>query len=273
MTLSLLKKSALLPSLFLALLPGVTSAQEVFSDNFQDYSIVPPTEHIPLPTSKTPPALWWSADQNLGRSVEVVLDADDLFGRGTDNQFLRLSRPEEVPPEADLNAASMPFEPTQTGQVSFDFYVRSGGIQSTNNTGLIVQIMSDVLEGDFDGYDGRQVAIGLYITADAMIVRNNGSGKGGMRTDLSFSFSNDQKNTLTIVFNNSKSVYQYGSEKLEPGTMDIYLNGEKQDTWEMSQGLGAGIGRDINGLWLMMTRQTTGNVLLDNITVSGPKIK
>lgn len=261
------KKSLILCLLLLGRMASPGIAQELFSDNFDSYSIIPPTEHIPLPIAKSPPAKWWSGDQMEGRSLEVMVDAEDFFGRGADNQFLRMRRSQDTPDHLDHNLSSMTFAPTKAGSVSFDFYVRSSGFESSVGSGLILRLMSDVMEGDYDAYDGRQAASGIYITANATVARSAEGGKGGMAPELSFSYLNDQKNTLKIVFNNSDAVY--GSEKLEPGHMDVYLNGEKQGTWEMGSGNAAGIGKEINGLWFQITRNALGEIYLDQVAVEG----
>ncbi len=72
------------------------------------------------------------------------------------------------------------------------------------------------------------------------------------------------------MFNNSNATHQEGNDKIELGQMTLYLNGEKQDTWDMGSGTAAGVGQNINGLWLQIPRTAAGEILLDNVAVTTP---
>lgn len=184
MKLPLLKSAAFL-SLFLA---HSVIAEELFLDTFDEYSITPPAEQIPLKIGKTPPAKWWSADQDDSRSAHVVMDTNKYFQGDADNQYVRLTRTPETDAMHDLNLSSMSFSPASVGKVSFDFYARAGGLESTVGTGFLLRLMANVTEGDYDAYDGQQTSVGLYITANGTIARLADDAKGSLAPGLSFPF-------------------------------------------------------------------------------------
>lgn len=159
------------------------------------------------------------------------------------------------------------FTPTQTGQVSFDFYVAAGGLTNLANTnrGFLLRLMSDVTN-NFAHYDETWAATGVFVSANDTITRKGaGNGQGTTNT---FSFLTDQKNTLMFAFNNSVLSYNYvGTNSVASGSMDVWLNGTKMATWAMGQGTNAGVGSTVNGLWMQLPSSVEGTIRLDNISV------
>lgn len=188
------------------------------------------------------------------------------FWSGTTNQILQMTKVLGTN-NADQNLSSMPFTPTQTGLVSFDFYVASGGIEASTNRGFLLRMMSSI-DTNFTHYDDSWAISGIFIMGhtNSTIVRK-GTGNGSISTNL-FAYNFDTNNSLSIAFNNSSGSYTYGTNSLASGKMDVWLNNSLMATWDLGQGTNAGVGNSLNGLWLQMpSAVTNGTILLDNIQV------
>lgn len=233
--------------------------EQRFFDNFNEYTITPPATETGLPTAS--PSKWWSRNDDATRQTKVAYDLNNYFGQGTENKVLRMNRTGSA--TADHNALSVPFTGLQAGMVSFDFYVAEDAI--TGTTGFRLMLMSDVAANSFDHYSQGYAATGLFITSDS--VHGKTAGGAGMLT-TKFDYSAGQMNTLAIVFNNSLTAYDYAGGSVASGFMDIYLNGSKVVTWALLQGSNAGVGKDINGLWLSLPNGTFGEIMLDNLLVT-----
>jgi len=240
---------------------GATSqsaAGPIFHDGFDvadftGYQMPPSQTRMPLPKSPN----WWSRASD--KSIDIEMDEQNRFGLGTGNQVLRLERP--VGTEGSFNLLSENFTPITAGVISFDFLVDS--IAGTK--GLLFTFATGVESGKIDSYNNSKMTGSLFIL-DGTINRGKSTTIYSGPGDL-FTFNKAQKNTLTIVFNNSSSLYSYGSEEVVSGTMHVLLNGVFQASWAISEVENSDIGDAVNGLWLQFPSASSGLVRLDNITV------
>lgn len=80
---------------------------------------------------------WWSGnDDGVGspKTFRVTQDTGDLFGSGTSNQFGTMIRTGSA--SGDQNYVGYTFASTQTGQISFDYWVGAGELVSAVNRGI-----------------------------------------------------------------------------------------------------------------------------------------
>jgi len=237
-----------------------STASPIFSEGFEvadyaGYEIPTSQTRIPLPASKT--SNWRSRASD--KSIDIEIDQQNLFGLGTSNQVLRLERPTDA--SGSFNLLSRNFTPITTGVISFDFVVD----EISGDKGFLFAFATGVEAGVIDTYSNSKMTGSIYIR-DGVINRavstNIYSGPGD-----SFTFNKSQKNTLTMVFNNSSSPFSYGDEEVASGTMHVLLNGVFQVSWDISQVEDSNIGDPVVGLWLQFPSNASGLLRLDNITV------
>ncbi len=260
-------------ALGLAFTACAASAQAVFTENFQSYTITPPATFVTLPQSNTDTSVrWLSRTIDTNRLVRVYTDTSELFGAGASNQYLRLERLSGA--TADLNAITQPTStPLLSGEINFDFFVAAGSITSTNNaSGFRLTFLANT-STNINTFTSANTVGGIYFTDGTINLRSSGAA---MLTDNAskFSFTTDQKNSLRIVFNNTTSTLVYDGGSLSAGFMDIYLNGTKQATWSLNSGNTAGQGNGVNSMWwaapsgLSNSSHVQGVFNVDNIVLS-----
>lgn len=230
------------------------SAQTTFlSDTFNTYAM----GNLPV-SSPGQTGNWFNRSSTNGRSVTVELDSGNLFGEGATNKILRITRDNTATANLDLTGNFSSVTAQLTGQVSFDFYGDIDGAQGLRFT----LHKSDGLASP-GNYSMANAVAGFHIT-DTQVVRKATNG-AGLDTNNVFTYTTGQKNTVSIVFNNSASALAYGNTSVASGFADLYLNGVKQATWELGQGSAAGVGNGVAGMYLWVPTGTTADMRLDNI--------
>jgi len=226
--------------------------------DFQDYAITPPETRRNLATKNNPK--WWNrSSTDASKLIEIEIDEENRFGSGTKNQVLRLERKSNA--TGAFNLHSMDFTPITTGVIEFDFHVE--GI--SGERGFLFSFITGAEPQNFDAYDLNNMTGSIFITDDQ--IHHGKSNTMYTGSGQFFSFDADQKNTLSIIFNNSASLYTYQGQEVASATMHLLLNGEFKASWAISEVSGSNVGDPVNALWLNFPADANGVIRLDNITV------
>jgi hypothetical protein len=195
--------------------PIVTAVngQVLFTDDFEAWTV-----GEPVTDSDNNPERWKSD----GDPFDIVeLDTDNVFGRGTDNQFIRFGN---VSVDGSLPGGNLDIEqrnydkgdgvPTGVLQVSFDFY------EPSSNSGK--GFASDLSDPGYLRIRGDESGSGMHI-----IILDDGelqvAGEGEEVVTL-HTYGEDILVRFDFVFNQSGEDVTYRDNVLNTGKVDIYAN-------------------------------------------------
>lgn len=248
----------LLPLSLICLLCAVSvaSAATVFNENFDSY-----TAGAQLPVGLSSGGFKWASAAAVNRTTafeDVTTDTNNYFALGTSNQYLRLAilngaTTSDVKPAATINDVTV----GTIGQVSLNFYDPSN-VDFTGR-GFLLRVGT--------GNSNGTTAFGLYFRNGALYY-GTGSSVNLSASSIA-TYTLDTLYSLSIVYNNTNGSYTYGSQTLNSGTMDIWLNGVLAASGVASTGnvtLGTSLDNlnfTVNGSTLMLDE-----LLVDNITMS-----
>ncbi|QYY35063.1 hypothetical protein [Ruficoccus sp. ZRK36] len=203
-----LKTLALVAS-FLPPLAG--SAAVMFEDDFNEYANG--LEMIGASGTQ------WGASANsqtespLLDVFTVLEDSNDYFGAGTSNKYVEMAVTSTISQYSIVMSAHDFSETSVTGQVSFKFYDPTDA--SSIGSGWALRIG--------DGYAGNgNTCFGIILNEGVL---SAGSGTGVNKGVTLTNYSMDTAHTVTIVYNNSASSFDYSSKSVASKTMDVYLDG------------------------------------------------
>ncbi|MBT62010.1 MAG: hypothetical protein CML13_02210 [Puniceicoccaceae bacterium] len=162
---------------------------------------------------------------------------------------------------SNFDLTSQQFAAQQTGVVSFDYYTATPA-DISGDRGLRVTLMNG-LGGNPFTYGTQHAVGGFFITGESIV--NKASNYRHLDNSGRINYIAGQKNKITIIFNNSSSIFSYGDATVASGKFDIFLNDKKVGTWDLNQGADVPAGTGVTGLWFHIPSSTEGEVLLDNI--------
>ncbi|MFA6961275.1 MAG: hypothetical protein WC205_11035 [Opitutaceae bacterium] len=207
-------------------------------------------------TTGSSPAVWatpgvgaGTVDNGTDLTSRITTDSGNLFGKGTSNQYLKLSDTSNANTADNLNLGVNPVTIGEIGTVSFDFY--SPTTAGSQGEGFLFRIGTLVGNG--------ATTFGLFI--------NNGQLRAATTSSVTPAASSfatyalDTMQSLTIVFNSSASTLNYASRSLAAGKMDVYLNGTIVGT--ALDGAGGFAGLQKTNAAVGFTRKTNGNTASD----------
>lgn len=190
------------------------NGQVLFTDDFEAWTV-----GEPVTDSGNDPERWKSD----GDPFDIIeLDSDDVFGRGTDNAFIRFGN---VPVDGALPGGNLDIEqrtytegdgvPTGVLQVSFDFYEPS----SNSGKGFV----ADLSDPGYLRIRGSESGSGMHI-----IILDDGelqvAGEGDEVVTL-HTYGEDTVVRFDFVFNQSGEDVTHRDNVLNTGKIDIYANG------------------------------------------------
>ncbi|MBT62009.1 MAG: hypothetical protein CML13_02205 [Puniceicoccaceae bacterium] len=241
------------------------SAQAILSDDFNSY-----TSGAALPSSTSNSSFtWFTKTNDASRRNTVEQDSNNYFGEGTANQYLHMAR---EAPSQNSDVQSQQFTSQQTGVLSFDYYVNDSGdfvdseTDSLGDSGFRVTLMNGPGDPFTYGIGGKYGMGGFFITGSSIV--NAATDYRKMDNANSFSYTTGQKNTISMVFNNSTSNLNYAGGIVASGQYDMYLNGTKLATWDLNQGVDVPIGTGTTGLWLQIPFNIEAEILVDNLEIT-----
>lgn len=245
-------------------------AQAVWSDNFDKYRVDASGRGILSLGKNQKDVAWWSHSANdKGRETLVLRDTDNIFGRGSANQYLCFAKVEGA--VSANNLVGNLFTPVVSGVLSFEFFVAEGDIGGALGFRLSLVGEGVSYAANLADYTSRATLGGLFIAGDSLHAWIN-NGKMDTAPTGTVAFKPGVRHRVAYVFNNSaKSVaYKVGgaSHVLAAGDADLWLDGEKRGTWSLAPGAEVGPGSGAIGLWAEANTQTGGVLLLDNLSVS-----
>ena len=189
------------------------NGQVLFTDDFEAWTV-----GEPVTDSGNDPERWKSD----GDPFEIIeLDTDDVFGQGTDNQFIRAGNVsvDGALPGGNLDIEQRSYDkgdgvPSGVLQVSFDFYEPS----SNSGKGFV----ADLSDPGYLRLRGDESGSGLHI-----IILDDGElqieGEGEEVVTL-HTYGEDTVVRFDFVFNQSGEDVTYRGNVLNSGKFDVYAN-------------------------------------------------
>jgi hypothetical protein len=232
-----------------ALLAVTSQAATIVTDSFNSYSPGAITTGSSPQVWATPGVGAGTVDNGTDLTSRITTDTGNLFGKGTSNQYLKLSDTSNSNTADNLNLGINPTTIGEVGTISFDFY--SPTTTGSQGEGFLFRIGTLVGNG--------ASTFGLFI--------NNGQLRNATTSNLTpagsafATYSLNTVQSLTIVFNSSASTLNYNGGSLAAGKMDVYLNGTIVGT--ALDGAGGFAGLQKTNAAVGFTRKTNGNTAND----------
>ncbi|MCC5850014.1 MAG: PEP-CTERM sorting domain-containing protein [Verrucomicrobia bacterium] len=180
----------------IALVPlASVEANIIFSDDFEAQTI-----------GVSPGSPWSSVEEPGNIEIRVREDDSNLFGLGTDNQILQLSK--TTGGDAGLIRANSIDDATTLATLDMNFY------HPASDGRIVLRLSSGGSGNIFAGDTAFQLDM-----ADGIVTVFDGS------TNLSGNYQMDTLNSLSVVANSSNVSTTYGGKTLAANSADIWLNG------------------------------------------------
>lgn len=176
-------------------------ASPLTSETFQDAPVGNVTSAI---------GTWVPSGQNVanGSHITVHTDSNNLFGKGTDYQFLEISKNTTVQTGALNFTSEDSFTPNSVVTISFLYYEPT----NTGNTGFMI-------------YFGKGQPGGSNLAGFIGLQNGTLYGQGGINGTNTVDYDIATPLRFDIVVNNSTSDYNYDSQTLAGQQFDVWIDG------------------------------------------------
>ncbi len=192
-------------------------ATVLFSENFDSY-----TSGVSIATAG--PAKWSKSNNLTGISADIVqTDTNDYFGAGSGNKMGQIS---QLSPSGNLAVLNSTTTTSfgLTGQVSFDYVVPPyDTVSPTSEPYVTNNYASDGIVFRIGSASGNgNSAFGLLFKEGSLYAV---SGDGLGAPVLLASTSVSTMHSLSMVYNNQSTSFNYDGGSLAAQSMDVYLDG------------------------------------------------